>query len=608
MSNIIKLLPDSVANQIAAGEVIQRPASVVKELMENAIDAGANDINLVIKDAGKTLIQVIDNGSGMSAIDARMSFERHATSKINSADDLFAIRTMGFRGEALASIAAIAQVEVKTRPHDDELGTFLSIEGSKVIRQEPCQCSAGTNFLVKNLFFNVPARRNFLKSNNAETRNIMEEFIRVSLFQPEVSFSMVHNEKIVFKLNTGSLKSRIIGLFGTSYNTKLLPVGQDTEHASISGFISKPEFAKKTRGEQYFFVNGRFIKHSYLHHAIANAYKELISNDSFPSYFLNIDVDPKDIDINIHPTKTEVNFKDTQYIYAILHAAVKQSIGKHSFTPTIDFNPDPDYEAAFQRFPQTAPEQPSVEINAGFNPFYKKSDPWKSTSGNENTRGRNWEILYQKNENEEPEQDEPEKNESEGLFTNSGNRSDFFQLHQRFILCNVRSGLMIIDQQNALERIAYEEILSQLGGISQASQQQLFPQNIQFSPGDAEIIKLLKNDLQTLGFHLEEFGNTGFVVNGIPADISGSDILSVLEKIIENFKLESKSLNFDKNIILARSLAVNKSSKMSRKLSNTEMTDIFDRLFACQVPDVSPSGKNTLAILALGEIEKFLKK
>ncbi|HEY9114899.1 MAG TPA: DNA mismatch repair endonuclease MutL [Bacteroidales bacterium] len=607
MSDIIKLLPDSVANQIAAGEVIQRPASVVKELMENAIDAGANDISLVIKDAGKTLIQVIDNGSGMSGMDARMSFERHATSKINSADDLFAIRTMGFRGEALASIAAIAQVELKTRPHDDELGTSLIIEGSKVISQEPCQCSAGTNFLVKNLFFNVPARRNFLKSNNAETRNIIEEFTRVSLFQPEVSFSLVHNEKIVFKLTTGSLKSRIIGLFGNSYNTKLLPVGQETDHVSISGFISKPEFAKKTRGEQYFFVNGRFIKHSYLHHAIANAYKELISSDSFPSYFLNIEVDPADIDINIHPTKTEVNFKDTQYIYAIIHAAVKQSIGKHSFTPTIDFNPDPDYEAAFQQFPKQTPQQPEVRIDKDFNPFNKENKQWQGKPESRNELGKNWEILYQKGNSSEVIPD-PVKNEVEGIFPETTAKPDFFQLHNRYILCNVRSGLMVIDQQNAVERIIFEETMQQLSGNSQVSQQQLFPQNIHFSPGDAEVIRLLKKDLVKLGFHIEEFGSNGFVVNGIPTGLNSSDIMAVLEKIVENFKLESKGLTFDKNIILARSIAVNKSARMAKKLSIVEMADIFDRLFACQVPEISASGKKTLTIVGMEEIDKMLKK
>ncbi len=318
MLNIIKQLPDSVANQIAAGEVIQRPASAVKEMLENAVDSGANDIKLIIKDAGKTLIQVIDNGSGMTPMDARMCFERHATSKISKAADLFAIRTMGFRGEAMASVAAIAQVEMKTRPHDDELGTCLKIEGSKVTNQEACQCSAGTNIAVKNLFFNVPARRNFLKSNTAETRHIIEEFIRVSAINPEIAFSMTHNEKIVFKLQTGSVKSRIVGIYGKIYNERMLRVEQQTDSLTITGFIGKPEFAKKTRGEQYFFVNKRFVKHAYLNHAVAKAFLELIPTDAFPSYFIDIEIDPEEIDINIHPTKTEVNFKDARYVYAIL--------------------------------------------------------------------------------------------------------------------------------------------------------------------------------------------------------------------------------------------------------------------------------------------------
>jgi len=419
---------------------------------------------------------------------------------------------------------------------------------------------------------------------------------------------MLHNEKTVFKLSTGSLKSRIIGLFGNSYNTKLLPVGQETSHASISGFISKPEFAKKTRGEQYFFVNGRFIKHSYLHHAIANAYKELISSDSFPSYFLNIEVDPKDIDINIHPTKTEVNFKDTQYIYAIIHAAVKQSIGKHSFTPTIDFNTDADYEAAFQQFPKQTPRQPEVSIDAGFNPFNKEQKKWQAKPDVENTRGNNWEALYQQEKSTEKKIGQEPANTTEGFFPESEGLPSFFQLHNRFILCNVRSGLMVIEQQNAVERIVFEETLQQLSGNSQASQQQLFPQNIHFSPGDAEVIRLLKKDLGKLGFHLDEFGNNGFVVNGVPTGLANSDIMAVLEKIIENFKLESKGLNFDKNIILARSIAVNKSARMAKKLNIAEMADIFDRLFACHVPEVSPSGKKTLTILGVDEIDKLLKK
>ncbi len=375
MSNIIKLLPDSVANQIAAGEVIQRPASAAKELLENAVDSGATLITLVIKDAGKTLIQVTDNGCGMSDMDARMCFERHATSKINKAEDLFAIKTMGFRGEAMASIAAIAQVELKSKPEGDDIGTCIVIEGSKVMSQDPCQCSVGTTISVKNLFYNVPARRNFLKSDTVEIRHIIEEFIRISAINCNIGFSYYSNDKLVFKLLAGSMKSRIVALFGNVYNERLIHIEQTTDTVNISGFIGKPEFAKKTRGEQYFFVNSRYIKHPYLHHAVNNAYLELIPTGSFPSYFINIEIDPKDIDINIHPTKTEVNFQDAKYIYSVLHAAVKQAIGKHSFTPTLDFDVIPEVEAAFQTRPSDDLKQPSLNLDPDYNPFSnQKSD------------------------------------------------------------------------------------------------------------------------------------------------------------------------------------------------------------------------------------------
>ena len=606
MSNIIKLLPDSVANQIAAGEVIQRPASAVKELLENAIDAGATRIDLIIKDAGKTLIQVIDNGAGMSAMDARMSFERHATSKISKADDLFAIRTMGFRGEALASIAAIAQVEIKTRPHEDELGACLKIEGSSLISQESCQCPAGTNIMVKNLFFNVPARRNFLKSNNAETRHIIEEFIRISVIHPDVSFSLVHNGKLVFKLISGGFKSRIIGLFGKAYDQRLLPVEQKTDMLKISGFIGKPEYAKKTRGEQYLFVNGRFIRHAYLHHAIANAFSELIPSDAYPGYFLNIQIDPKEIDINIHPTKTEVNFRDTQYVYAVMHSAVRQSIGKHNVTPTIDFTVDPVVEAALSERPKGEIRPPQITIDPDYNPFKTKSPvkghtgtpPWPST--------QDWQKVFTgtipgREENKETLQ--PEETERDG----EDSQGSFFLLHSKYILTGVRSGLMIIDLQKAHTRILYEQFLEQLTGKEKPSQQQLFPHNLHFSPGDAEIIRSLKNDLEKLGFTIEALGKNGFVVNGIPADLQETDVEAVLERIIENHKQHAKDLDYDKNIILARSMAANAAIKPGIKLSNMEMADIFNRLFACKVPEVAPDGSRIITIVALPDIEKLMK-
>lgn len=608
MSDIIKLLPDSVANQIAAGEVIQRPASAVKELMENAIDAGATDIALIIKNAGKTLIQIIDNGSGMSPIDARMSFERHATSKINKADDLFAIRTMGFRGEALASIAAISQLEMKTRPHEDELGTCLKIEGSTLTNQEVCQCKAGTNISVKNLFFNVPARRNFLKSNTAETRHVIEEFIRVSVIHPDIAFSMTHNDKIVFKLGSGRLKSRIVGLFGNVYNERLLRVEQKTDQLSLNGFIGKPEFAKKTRGEQYFFVNGRFIKHPYLNHAVSNAYTELMPTDAFPTYFLNIDIDPKEIDINIHPTKTEVNFRDARYVYSVIQASVKQAIGQHSLTPTIDFNVDPSVEAAFQQRPNKEIKQPGVTIDPEFNPFKKQEQKSNPFSGKRRSN-QPWETIF--TDPAVAPKDSIQTDKATGAdneLLTSSDPNKFFQLHNTYILTNIRDGLMVIDQQKAHERILYEQYLDQLAGSSQPSQQQLFPYNINLSPGDAEIIKSLIPDLHKLGFLLEPFGGNGFVVNGIPANLGETSVEPILEKLIENHKRQAKDLNFDKNAILARSMAVNTSVKAGTKLTTEEMADIYRRLFDCKVPEISPDGKNVISIITLADMEKIMKK
>ncbi|HDO27194.1 MAG TPA: DNA mismatch repair endonuclease MutL [Bacteroidetes bacterium] len=607
MSNIIKLLPDSVANQIAAGEVIQRPASAVKELLENSIDAGATSIDLIIKDAGKTLIQVIDNGTGMSAMDARMCFERHATSKISKADDLFAIRTMGFRGEALASIAAIAQVEVKTKPHGDELGTCLKIEGSTLVSQEACQCRAGSNILVKNLFFNVPARRNFLKSNTTETRHVIEEFIRVAVFQPDISFSMTHNGKSVYQLISGNLKSRIIGLFGKAYDQRLLRVEQATDKLNIHGFIGKPEFAKKTRGEQYFFVNNRFIRQAYLNHAVTNAYTELMPADAFPTYFLNINVDPNEIDINIHPTKTEVNFRDIRYVYSVIHSAVKQAVGKHSLTPTIDFNVDPAIEAVLGEKPDREIKHPQIIIDPEYNPFTKTagkgipgSSPWPTTG--------DWKKVYtgtvpgQENKEGSPSADD------QNLSIPTDEQGKFYLLHTKYILTGVRSGLMVIDLQKAHKRILYEQYLEQLTGRDKASQQQLFPHNLHFSPGDAEILRSLKNDLEKLGFVIEAFGNSGFVVNGIPADLLETDVEAVLEKIVENHKLYAKDLNYDKNAILARSMAANTAVKPGTKLLETEMADIFNRLFACKVPEVAPDGSKIVTIIALADIEKWMKK
>ena len=609
MSNIIKLLPDSVANQIAAGEVIQRPASAVKELLENAIDAGATSVELFIKEAGKTLIQVVDNGCGMATMDARMSFERHATSKIQKAEDLFAIRTMGFRGEALASIAAIAQVEMKTRRKEDELGNCLTVEGSKIISQEPCPCKPGTSIAVKNLFFNVPARRNFLKSNSVETRHIIEEFTRVALVNHDIAFNMTHNDKVVFRLPKSSMKARIVNIFGKNYEKRLLPVEQQTTGLFIKGFILKPEYSRKKRGEQYFFVNGRFIKHAYLNHAVENAFSELLPSDAFPSYFLNIEIDPAGIDINIHPTKTEVNFIDAKYIYAVLQSAVKQSVGRHSLTPTIDFDKDPAIDAMFGG-PVKDIKQPGITINPDYNPFNT------GTSGSRQPaykppaqRGdKDWETLYQPDTFSQPGSPaEPlipqEESESQKIET-----SRFFQVHNRYIVTNVRSGLMLIDQQKAHERILYEKFLNKLESRQGISQQMLFPVTLQFPAADAEVIRSLKEPLTTLGFIFHTQGTGTFVFQGIPDGMKESEIEGVLEQIIESDRKKSEKLNTNINITLARSLAAKLSTKAGTTLSNKEMESVFDMLFACNMPEVAPDGSNIITIIALSDLEKLLKE
>lgn len=604
MLNIIKLLPDSVANQIAAGEVIQRPASAVKELLENAIDAGATQISLVIKEAGKTLIQVIDNGSGMSVMDARMSFERHATSKISQANDLFTIRTMGFRGEALASVAAIAQVEMKTKPEQEEIGTLLVVEGSKVTEQSPCQCQSGTSIAIKNLFFNVPARRNFLKSINVENRHILEEFIRVSAIQHHIGFSYYNNDKLVFKLLPGSFKQRIVGLFGQAYNERLLPVEQKTELLNISGFIGKPEFAKKNRGEQYFFVNKRFIKHGYLHHAVANAFTELIPSEAHPSYFINIDIDPKEIDINIHPTKTEINFKDAKLVYAILHAAIKQSIGKHAFTPVIDFDVDPTVEAAFQQRPSANLKQPEVNINPDYNPFKTSSDIAQGFRTQPRPSNSDWEELFSTVKNTDEKQ-KPQLGIETPIEQISTEDTSFIQVQKSYLVGHVPQGMLIIHQQRAHERILYEYFTHHLSQNQHASQQQLFPEHLHFSPDDAEIIKQLDADLIRLGFMLEPIGTNTFVVNGTPPEVN--DPQTILENIIENFKNEANDLSYDQNAMLARSMATNMAVRTGVKLLDKEMTELFKNLFTCQVPAVSPTGKKTFVLLYPSDLENYFR-
>ncbi|MDD5978403.1 MAG: DNA mismatch repair endonuclease MutL [Bacteroidales bacterium] len=593
--DIIKLLPDSVANQIAAGEVIQRPASVVKELMENAIDAGATQVDLVVRDAGRTLISVADNGCGMSETDARLCFERHATSKIRCADDLFSIRTMGFRGEALASIAAVAQVELSTRRKEDNVGTKIRIEGSKVLEQSPKPMSAGSSFMVKNLFFNVPARRNFLKSNDAELRHINDEFFRVTMMNPQVGFSYISNDKELFHLYPGTLKQRIVGLFGKDYDSKLLPVNQVTESVAINGFIVKPEFLKKTRGEQYFFVNSRFIKHSYLHHAVENAYKELIPQDCFPGYFLDIQIDPKEIDINIHPTKTEVNFIDIKLIYAIMHSAVRKAIGQNNLAPMLDFDIDPNLgidfgEASRMDRPLV---QPKVDFNPSFNPF--KVTPIHH-------QNKNWRIAYDTS-GDVVGNSVPDKSDNASDVLSDDSRSLFIQLQQSYIVTAVKSGLLVVDQNLAHQRILYEKYLREMDNSSNASQQELFPQHVSLNVNDASILRNIKPELERIGFRLEEMNPYTFIINGTPTDCKGTDAVSVIERIIDDNKTCAVVGVSERKLCLARSLAAQMAVKPGQPLNACEMQDIIDRLFGCAVSEIAPNGKKIFTIIHSDEIK-----
>jgi DNA mismatch repair protein MutL len=605
MLDVIKLLPDSVANQIAAGEVIQRPASAVKELMENALDAGATQIDLVVKDAGKSLIMVVDNGCGMSETDARLCFERHATSKISRAEDLFAIRTMGFRGEALASIAAIAQVELKTRRKEDEVGTKIVNEGSVVKEQSLIPMSTGTTFSVKNLFFNVPARRNFLKSPQAEMRHIVEEFTRVTLMNPEIGFTLTADGKELYHLYSGNLKQRIMGLFGNSYESKLLPVNQDSEKVRIHGYIVKAEHARKTRGEQYFFVNKRFIKHAYLHHAIENAFMEMIPKDSFPGYFINIEVDPADIDINIHPTKTEVNFLDVKLVYAILHAAVRKAIGQHNLSSTIDFTETPNLNIDFGEAAKASRPlvMPNVPIDANYNPFRQTASnhefkpKWNDFPQHRQSPSGDWRQLY----GERTDINKGAETETVETPTNS----QYLQVNQMYIVTTVKSGILLIDQHLAHTRVLFEKFLKQLENRSGVSQQELFPQALSLNMNDASLLKELLPELENLGFVMEQANPTTFMINGTPADATGCDAVQLLEKILDNYKINRTDLQLDRKLNLAKTLAAQLSIKAQTRLTETEMQNLVDQLFACNVAEVAPNGKKIYVLL---NVEEFFEK
>ncbi len=616
MSDIIQLLPDSVANQIAAGEVVQRPASAVKELIENAIDSGSDKIQLNIKDAGKSLIQVIDNGCGMSITDARMCFERHATSKIRKAEDLFAIRTMGFRGEAMASIAAIAQIELKTRRHEDELGTFVQIEGSEVILQEPTSSTPGTNICVKNLFYNTPARRNFLKGNSVEMRHVIDEFQRTALANPEIFFTLHHDGNELFHLPKSNLKQRIVHLFGNSYNQRLVPVEEETSIITLKGYVGKPEFAKKTRGEQFFFVNSRFVKDPYLNHAVLSAFEEMLPTDSYPLYVLFIDIDPAKIDINVHPTKTEIKYQDEKSIYAIIRSAVKRSLGKYNISPTLDFNQETGFS---QMITQKAPEDivpPQISFNPDFNPFgagqrSQQREPSFAQHLGAEKKGipQNWSSLYEIAEapisvqSQLPIEEHPTQVDIAGQTLEKLSRQQIFQLHNRFIISQIKSGFILIDQQAAHERILYERFLKQLDHHPGGSQQSLFPQTVDLSSSDFELVKELLPDIQSLGFLIREFGKNTIVVEGIPANI-GSNISEkeLLEQLIEGFKNNQSQLRLHKRENLAHTMAKNTAIKQGTTLSIEEMNRIVDELFACELPNTSLHAKPIIITFTLDEL------
>ena len=600
MADIIHVLPDSVANQIAAGEVIQRPASVIKELVENAVDAGATQIDIVLKQAGRTLIQVVDNGCGMSETDARLCFERHATSKIKSADDLFRLHTKGFRGEALASIAAIAHVELRTRRPSDEIGTCLVLEGSVCKEQSPCCCEAGTSFAVKNLFYNVPARRNFLKNDTVEYGHIHEEFLRIALVHPEIGFKLYHNERVEYNLPKSPLKQRLVNVLGHSYEERLLPVEQETDVVRIRGFIGKPQSARKTRGEQYLFVNDRFIKHHYFHHAIASAFEDVMPEKHFPSYFLYFEVNPEMIDVNIHPTKTEVKFQQEKLIYSFLHTTVKRSIGMFHLSGTIDFdNISPiDFSAISAG---NAARQPGIYTRSDYNPFEKNdyACPTAAPSSGHTVRGdESWRAIYESIRENTP---------AEHLERTEGVQASMTPLHEeepqgeakpcvfqtvnRYIVARIKSGFVVIDPEAAFERVLFERYLKHLSETPGGSQQLLFPETLTFAPQNGDLVQDLSSEFNALGFDLEAFGQNTFILNGIPAGMENEDIQQTIEQVLEAYKNNLIALKISKRNNIAHSFARSMGRKRNRMLSEEEMQSLLGELFSTASPNISPSGR-----------------
>jgi DNA mismatch repair protein MutL len=603
LPDIIQLLPDNIANQIAAGEVIQRPASAVKELLENAVDAGADEIKLFINDAGKSLIQVIDNGKGMSETDARMAFERHATSKIRNIEDLFRIKTMGFRGEALASIAAVAQVELKTKRHEDETGVYLEIENSIVKKQEPVAAPIGTSIAMKNLFFNVPARRNFLKSNPAELRHIVDEFIRVAMAFPEIFFSLASNGQEVFHLEKGTLKQRVVQILGNNYSAKLVSVQEQTDYMNIYGFVGKPETAKKTRGDQYFFVNNRFIKSAYLNHAVMNAFDAMIAKDSFPMYTLFIDLNPSQLDINVHPTKQEIKFEDEKIVYAFVQSAVKHALAQFSITPTLDFELDVSIQQldAVSK-PFTNENKSTATSSSLYSTFTKKNQSHFIESKSEL---KHWKDFYEK-----PADNRLHSTDhiQQSLHTINEHRpvtENLTQLHNSYIIVQTGKGYYLINQQNAHERILYEQFIAAVGGKPIATQRSLFPATLELSVTDAVLLTELLPDLNHLGYLLEPFGNNTFVIQGSPADVTDGNEKVAVEKMLEQYKHFSNDLKYSKREKLLRSMALQQSIKAGVSLTDKEMKALVEELFNCATPNITPNGKPTYLEFKKEELDKM---
>ena len=624
MSDIIRLLPDSVANQIAAGEVIQRPASVIKELVENAVDAGAKHIDVLVTDAGKTSIQVIDDGKGMSGTDARLAFERHATSKIRDAADLFALRTMGFRGEALASIAAVAQVELRTCLEGEELGTSLCIAGSKVESQETVACPKGSNFQVKNLFFNVPARRKFLKSNQTELSNILTEFERIALVNPEVSFTLHHNGTEMLNLPAIQLKQRIMGVFGKKINQELLSVDVDTTMVHISGFVGRPESSRKKGARQYFFVNGRYMRHPYFHKAVMDAYEQLVPAGEQVSYFLYFDVEPSNIDVNIHPTKTEIKFENEQAIWQILSAAIKESLGKFNAVPSIDFDTEgmPDIPA-FEHSPYSGMQMPKTHYNPEYNPFDTPSSPSSSYSRQD---ASGWDKLYEGLEQHSSAMSGfafPDSNDygveqsleaSDPTFYDqveeaapAESSSQHYQYKGRFILTSVKSGLMIIDQQRAHIRILYDRYLSQIASRKGTSQGMLFPDIVLFSASEIPVLQSILEDLSYLGFELTDLGGGSYAINGVPAGIEGLRPTELVQNMVHTAIEKGCKVKEEVQSLLALSLAKAAAIVQGQVLSNEEMNNLVDGLLTSTSPNYTPDGKTALVVMKEDEIEKLFK-